>query len=88
LGGAYIGGFGGGGFGIGLGLELGTGDGVSLTPGVVPLESVLVVLAGTALFFAIVPERLVLHPSDADTVIATAKQSHKANLFIVYKYSS
>jgi hypothetical protein len=71
-----------------LGLELGTGDGVSLTPGVVPLESVLVVLAGTALFFAIVPARCVLHPSNTETVIVAAKQSNKANLFIFKFYSS
>jgi hypothetical protein len=43
---AYIGGLGGTGFGVGLGRLFGTGAGVMLTPGVVPVESLLAALDG------------------------------------------
>lgn len=67
--------------GTGLGLAFGTGAGVSLTPGEVPVESLLETLVGTGLFLSTVPARRVLHPSATDMVVAAAK-SHKVNFFM------
>lgn len=49
----YLGGLGAGGLGVGLGLTLGRGTGVNLGEGVVLVESLLLVLAGTGLFLLI-----------------------------------
>jgi hypothetical protein len=77
-----MGGFGGGGFGIGLGLVLGTGAGVKLTPGVVPVESLLPELTGTGLFLAIGPALRVLHPLISPKLNTTATQSPKTDFFM------
>ena len=78
----YIGGLGGCGLGMGLGLTLGTGAGVKLTPGVVPVESLLLALTGTGLFLAIGPALRVLHPVINPKLNTAARQSPKTDLFM------
>jgi hypothetical protein len=61
---------------------LGTGDGVKLTPGVVPVESLLAVFVGTGLFAATGPAFRVLQPVDRPIVNIAARQSPKIVLFM------
>ncbi|WP_345951027.1 hypothetical protein ABDD95_06150 [Mucilaginibacter sp. PAMB04274] len=76
----YMGGLGGSGSGIGLGRTLGTGEGVSLAVGVVPVESLLKLLAGTGLFFATFPVRFALHPLATLSPIAAYNTKPKTDL--------
>lgn len=77
-----MGGLGGNGLGTGFGLVLGTGEGVNLTPGEVPVESLLAALVGTGLFCAIGPALRVLQPVVNPILNMAARPRPKTNLFM------